>query len=140
MKSSEQLLWSALRPAFRQEGALVLRVENIVEDGFPDVVMQHPEAGLLLIELKSRPDAPKKITSLALGKNYGLRQSQKNWWLEFTRHGGKGYIVSQIAGLYYAHAGADADAINYWTLEEFCDAVEICTNTASQLVKRLIEK
>lgn len=121
MRKPEQRLWDALRPALRQAGFVTTRVENSVDDGFPDVIAQHRACGFVPIELKAREQPPERITSKALADRYGLRKSQLNWWLAFGDAGGVGWIVTRLGRINYLHSGAHAQRINAMSFEEFCD-------------------
>lgn len=128
-RTPEQRLWDVLRPKLQAEQVRALRVENRMEDGFPDVFCQHMVGGITLLETKARPEAPKRITSLALGDKYGLRQSQKNWWLAFNWFNGaqqsaRGLIVSRIGTGVWAHNAKLSDRINLMSFEEFCDEAD----------------
>lgn len=66
------------------------------------------------LELKSVAAFPKRATTPVLGikSKKGLRLSQRNWWLEWTRHGGKGFIVVEVGGSVYSFPSLLFDAIN----------------------------
>lgn len=122
-RKPEQQLWDRLRPAFQAAGVRALRVENMLDDGFPDIITQHSVGGFVFIETKSRVEPPVRVTSLALGKSFGLRLSQRNWWLEFLQAGGRaGLIVTRMGDLVYAHESRLADELNHMSMERFCDS------------------
>lgn len=126
-RKPEQRLWDLLRPAFLKVRLNAMRVENLVDDGFPDIVVQSQSSRITFIETKARPEPPKRTTSIMLGDKYGLSQSQRNWWLRYNQFGGRrGLIVTRIGegsmGIIYAHCASAADDLNKMTLEEFCDS------------------
>ena len=88
-RKPEQKLWDLLRPSFAAHGLIAMRVENMLDDGFPDIVVQGADSHITFIETKARPDVPTKPGNLALGDKYGLRTSQRNWWLRYARRGGR---------------------------------------------------
>lgn len=121
-RKPEQKLWDLLRPAIKGAKCRPIRVENLVEEGFPDILVQHSITGWTFIETKARPSPPARITSRALGATYGLSLQQRNWWKDYTDWGGRrGLIVSRIGKLVFAHDAIEADDINAMTYEEFCD-------------------
>lgn len=135
MNGPESNAWKLLRPALRRAGILGMRVENMLDDGFPDVVAQNNIRGTLFVELKARPDVPRQATNLALGKKYGLRQSQLNWWLEARRCGAQGLIVSRLGSLFFAHDEIWSDDINAWSYEAFCD--HACARSIDEIIMEM---
>lgn len=119
MRQPEQLLWDALRPKFDAAGFMAKRVENMVEEGFPDCFVKPPSAPAALLELKANPNPPKRMASLALGKKRGLRTEQRNWWLEYKMHSGRGWIVTSMGGVVFAHGPEHADNLNWMSYEHF---------------------
>lgn len=121
-RGPENKFWDALRPRLALAGIRSVRVENMLEDGFPDVVCQCKQTHITLLELKARTSVPVSQRSLAMGADHGLRLSQRNWWLEYNNFGGRrGLIVSRVGGLVFAHSAVWADQFNGWTFAEFCD-------------------
>ena len=139
MRKPEQRLWDALRPALQQAGFVATRVENSVDDGFPDIIAQQRSCGFVPIELKARERPPKRITSKALAQRYGLRRSQLNWWLAFGSAGGVGWIVTRLGSINYLHRGADSQRINDMTFEEFCDCA-IAMGSVHDIVAGMLKR
>lgn len=109
----------------------------MLEDGFPDIVCQRKNA-VAFVETKARIGLPVRITSVMLGEKYGLRQSQKNWWLDYNLRGGKlGFIVTRAQQFTWTHSSAYADALNGMTFEEFCDTA--CARTIDESVRTILE-
>lgn len=129
-RQPEQKLWDLLRPALRAAGLRAMRVENMLDDGFPDVVVQGARPSITFIETKARPDAPTKPGNLALGDKYGLRLSQRNWWLAYRLHNGRrGLVVSRVGTLIYAHDAALHDELNRMRFDDFCDCALAASTT-----------
>lgn len=138
-RKPEQRLWDLLRTPLRAAGLRPLRVENVVDDGFPDIIIQGASSDVGFIETKARPDVPRSPGSLALGAKYGLRTSQRNWWLEYwLQNGRRGMVVSRVGTLVYAHSVAMAEEINRMTFAEFCD--EAIAAGVAQVVKLASER
>jgi hypothetical protein len=124
MRKAEQRLWDLIRPKLSAAHIMSRRVENVVDEGFPDVLLVPRGAPMAVAELKARPVAPVRHTSLALGEAYGLRQSQKNWWLEFTQQLGHGIIIAKVGAIVYGFDAIRAQSINAMSFEEFCDTAD----------------
>ena len=77
MKVDEKRLMVALRLAAKGRRVWVQRVENIVVDGTPDVLLIAPCGRHVWVELKVAT-RPKRATTPVLGAR-GMRQEQINW-------------------------------------------------------------
>lgn len=119
-RKPEQRLWDTLRPRLVRAGLRALRVENLLDDGFPDAVVQSRATHLTLLELKARPCPPSSPHAAAMGAAYGLRLSQRNWWLAYRlMGGGRGLIVARVGAQVYAHDARHAEEYNIWRAPEF---------------------
>lgn len=109
MRLKEQRLWDRFRkhvaPHVRLE-----RIENRASDGMPDVLACF--AGVTtFVELKAADAYPARNTTPILGRA-GLRQSQKNWFLEWSKAGGRGRILIAVERDLFLIRGVRADAVN----------------------------
>lgn len=77
MKVDEKRLMTALRLAAQGRRTWVQRVENVVVDGTPDVLLISPCGRHVWVELKVAT-RPKRATTPVLGAR-GMRQEQINW-------------------------------------------------------------
>ena len=105
----EQRLYDAFKK-LKPKSVKLERVENMVHDGTPDVLIKVPGA-FVFLELKS-PIAPKRKTTRLLGTE-GLRQSQKNWFCEAECLNLPAYILIRDSNNnVYLVEGATADFVN----------------------------
>lgn len=117
MRKQEQKLWDRMRHALKDQVYLE-RIENVVTPGRPDVDVMHN--GITLpVELKSIPAWPRKSTTPVLGRAHGLSQNQLNWWLQWQRWGGRGFILVSVAGELFAMPGKFSEEINSCNVAHF---------------------
>lgn len=109
MRKQEQKLWDRMRHCLKDHVYLE-RVENVVNPGRPDVDTLW-EGIVLPIELKALENFPKRLTTPVLGDR-GLNQNQLNWWLNWRRWGGSGFIVIGISGALCAVPAKYSDEVN----------------------------
>jgi len=128
-RKPEQILWDRMRGKLASSVLSLHRIENIVEDGMPDVIAQSkPMIGVerkfgrtTFIELKVAPALPSRRTTQLLSDKNGLRLAQRNWLLNWTNYGGRSLVVIGIAGNSDYHIcvpGREYDAINGKTVDE----------------------
>lgn len=121
-RKPEQILWDRMRGQLGLD-FLLKRIENIVDDGMPDVVCQsrhrpHPPkspSSTTFIELKVAHRLPVRDNTQLLSNENGLRQSQKNWLLDWSKYGGRSWVLIGIAGdskFHIAVPGMHGDHIN----------------------------
>jgi len=93
----------------------------------PDVVVQSLpiprtfRGATTFVELKVAPSVPKRLATRLLPAGKGLRQSQKNWLLEWTKFGGRAFVLIGIGDdpdLYVAVPGPHHDEINDASFQE----------------------
>lgn len=87
MKTKESALASALIKKWRD--VFFVRLENLQRSGVPDLIIAKG-GRTFFVELKSCNE-PKKESSQLL--NYGLNQSQLNFFLEFKNKGNFGFLL-----------------------------------------------
>lgn len=87
MKTKESALASALIKKWRD--VFFVRLENLQMSGVPDLIISKG-GRTFFVELKSCNE-PKKESSQLL--NYGLNQSQLNFFLEFKNKGNFGFLL-----------------------------------------------
>lgn len=92
--ASESQLWNTLRKVLTQVD--VSRVENLVEDGMPDVNGCH-EGCEFWIELKQLDEWPKRKSTKV---KVGMRPSQLRWIANRGRAGGNVHVLAQVDKTY----------------------------------------
>jgi hypothetical protein len=109
VRKQEQKLWDRMRHSLKDQVYLE-RIENVVNPGRPDVDVLWN--GIVLpVELKALENFPLRPTTPVLGGK-GLNQNQLNWWLNWRRWGGSGFIVVGIAGELFAVPAKFSDDVN----------------------------
>ena len=120
MREKEQKLWDVVRKRLPVSIMMAERIENAVGTGGPDV-RTLCRGTHRAIELKAVDALPKRATTRVLGDD-GVSIAQKNWWLDYTKHGGVGVILIGIGGgtsrEFIAVGGEHADAVNGWCIQE----------------------
>ena len=109
MRKKEQKLWDRMRHCLKDKVYLE-RVENVISPGRPDVDAMW-EGITLPLELKALEQYPVRTSTQVLGRE-GLNQNQMNWWLNWRRWGGSGFIVVGVEMDVFAVPGILADEIN----------------------------
>lgn len=115
---TEASLWDRMR---RGVGALARvdfqRVENMIEDGTPDVnyCCEHGREGW--IELKYRDVIPARASTAVFRFN-GLRDSQVDWITRRSEHGGRVWIFAQVSDHLLLVGGEHAERFNLMTLSQ----------------------
>lgn len=112
MRKQEQKLWDRMRHCLKDKVYLE-RVENVVNPGRPDVDVLW-DGVVLPIELKALEAFPQRASTPVLGGK-GLNQNQLNWWLNWRRWGGSGFIVAGVAGEIFAVPAKFSDEVNGFT-------------------------
>lgn len=109
MRKQEQRLWDRMRHALKDKIYLE-RIENVVNPGRPDIDALW--AGIVLpIELKVADGWPMRDATPVLGRK-GLNQNQLNWWLNWKRWGGSGFILVGIQGELFSIPATLSDQVN----------------------------
>lgn len=126
MRKPEQWLWDALRShAAKDQSVYFERIENVVGDGMPDVVAlaDGPLSVTSFVELKARTTWPVRKDTPVFTDDTGMRVSQINWHLNWTRRGGNSYVLIGVGVLrqrqLFLLSGALAPGINRMTKHEF---------------------
>lgn len=119
LRLPEQKLWDKMRKALTSEGGIYMeRVENLVNEGTPDVSMATMHLGGFWTELKAQDVLPERATSKVLGSK-GLNPHQKNWHLDWRRNGGRSFILVGIEQReFLLLGGIDHDSVNDWNINQ----------------------
>lgn len=115
MRLQEQKLWDRMRHSLKDK-VYMERVENVVNPGRPDVDVLW-NGVVLPIELKAIEGWPVKASTAVLGGR-GLNQNQLNWWLNWKRWGGFGFILVGVDGDIFAIPGTQSDLVNKMNSKE----------------------
>jgi hypothetical protein len=115
MRKKEQKLWDRMRHSLKDHVYLE-RVENVVNPGRPDVDTLW-EGIVLPVELKALENFPQRPGTPVLGGK-GLNQNQLNWWLNWRRWGGLGFIVVSVEGELFVVPAQFSDQINSFNRQE----------------------
>lgn len=123
MRKQEQRLWDRMR-AHRPPTVRLERIENGLAAGIPDVhALCHGVT--VWVELKAREVPPARASTPLLGGD-GLSAEQRNWHLEYARHGGRSMILIGVGkgrtAQQFLLSGALADDINSMPLGLIADA------------------
>lgn len=113
MRLPEQRLWDCMRNALRDSFYLE-RIENVVMPGRPDVDVMH-RGVIIPVELKAKLRPPTRCTTPVLGNSDGLNPNQLNWWLQWNKRGGSGFILVKIGNVLSAIPAALSEQVNAMT-------------------------
>jgi hypothetical protein len=116
---SEAGMWDTMRDKLaRLPDLTIMRVENVVCDGTPDV--NYCLGGVEgWIELKHRADPPKREATPVFPDGLGLRFAQKLWLAERAASGGRCWIMSRVGrGTWLIHHGSWAFTFNHMSMKE----------------------
>lgn len=130
MRKQEQKLWDRMRHSLKDHVYLE-RIENVVNPGRPDVDTLW-DGVVLPVELKALETFPKRDATPVLGGS-GLNQNQLNWWLNWRRWGGSGFVVIGIAGELFAVPAKFSDDVNYFTRSQLANF----KTTWQELIKQI---
>lgn len=116
MRKKEQRLWDTMK-SNQPVGFWLIRVENYVAVGMPDVYIVTPRGLGVWVELKA-PIAPKRRSTRWLGTE-GVNPDQKNFHIKAARKGLPSYIVARDdRGRLVMVEGLHSDEINDLTYDE----------------------
>lgn len=120
MRLKEQQLWDAMRRGVNSAEVRLERLENLASVGMPDIVALS-FGRVTMVENKAVHEFPKRASTRVFGAD-GLSIAQRNWLLDWTRHGGESLIVAGVgAGVgrrLYAVEGRLADVFNAMTRDD----------------------
>lgn len=96
MKGGEARLWTRMRAGII-DLCWVQRVENMVGEGVPDVILHRKTDGCCaFVELKYRPEMPARASTPVFKGDYGLRRpDQVAWNYSRGESGAKVWILGQ---------------------------------------------
>lgn len=80
MRLKEQKVWDSMKRNAPKTGVVMERIENVVGDGIPDVLVGVRPERWTFVELKAAI-CPKRSSTPLMGKD-GLRPSQVNWHIK----------------------------------------------------------
>lgn len=133
MRLPEQRLWDGMRNALRDSFYLE-RIENVVMPGRPDVDVMH-RGVIIPVELKVRVRPPTRCTALALGKSGGLNPNQLNWWLQWNKRGGSGFILAKVGATLSAIPATMSELVNEMTYADLAQ-YEVDWHDLKDLIRR----
>lgn len=135
MRRTEQKLWDRMRAAIDPQRVHLERIENLVGVGIPDVLAL--ACGIVTFcELKAIAAPKARATTPLLGAAKGLSPEQRNWHMEWARHGGRSLVVVGVGPkTLYVIDGKLADFVNGYTVLQM-NHLSLATNW-SQLQRRL---
>ena len=117
MRLKEQRLWDSMKKAMPRH-LWPQRIENVVGDGIPDVLVMAPRDVTSWVELKA-PIRPKRARTPLLGAKEGLRQSQINWHLKAATKNAATYIlIRDDHKAIFMIPGRYADEVNNMAIHE----------------------
>lgn len=131
MRLPEQRLWDRARPQLAARGLRMRRIENVVDEGMPDVLVRAggvPHDVVTMVELKEVVSPPKRSTTPLLGDKKGLSVAQRNWHLWWRDSaparrpaaGGRSAILVGVGSdIVLCVPGRYADVVNGWTLGDW---------------------
>src|SRR4051812_8876007 len=93
MRLKEQRLWDRMR-GHRPPDVRLERVENMLDEGFPDVVVKAPEAVPSMCELKAMLMLPVRVSTPVFGDKEGLTVGQRNWLNDWHKHNGRAVVLA----------------------------------------------
>lgn len=115
-RKTEQRLWDRMRAAIDPQRVHLERVENLVGAGIPDVLALAGGA-VTWCELKAIAAPKARAATPLLGAAKGLNTDQRNWHLEWARHGGRSLVVVGVGPkTLYVIDGKLADFVNSYTV------------------------
>lgn len=136
MRKQEQKLWDRMRHSLKDQ-VYMERVENVVNPGRPDVDTLW-DGIVLPIELKALDAFPKRPMTPVLG-GAGLNQNQLNWWLNWKRWGGSGFIVVGIEGQFlFAVPAKYSDQVNNFNRLELSNFVVTWQELITQIKQEAV--
>lgn len=114
MKKPEGRLWQRMRPGIAPF-AFAQRIENVVGEGVPDVVLHSRTNGrCAFVELKCRPIAPVRSSTPIFKGDYGLNPDQIAWIYERASAGAAIFILGQCADeLWLVHGQFSRELATY---------------------------
>jgi len=121
MRLKEQRLWDRMR-GHRPPDVRLERVENMLDEGFPDVMVKAPDAPVIMCELKATAMLPARMSTPVFGEKEGLTVGQRNWLLDWYKHDGRAVVLCSAcegaAALHWVIPASLADAFNDMNIRE----------------------
>ena len=137
MRTPEQKLWDRTRPRFQRAGLFVERIENVANEGNFDLHYLTDAGASGWVELKAVSDWPAWASTPVLHK-YGLSRSQRNWALNYRKHGGRlAYALVGVGRDILLFGGSRLDHLNTYAAAEFRAAA--CADNWVDVMRRLGE-
>lgn len=120
MRLKEQRLWDVMLRHSKGTSAWLLRMENVVGEGTPDVYVVMPHGRASWVELKA-PTRPVRDSTRLLGAE-GLNQHQINWHVKAHSMGVMSYVlIRDDAGRLFLVEGVYADELNEMPTHELAE-------------------
>lgn len=118
MKGGEARLWQRMRAGIVDQ-CFVQRIENMVGEGVPDVVLHSRCDGKeAWCELKYRPEAPARTTTPIFKGDHGLRPEQVSWIHGRAAVGARIYIIGQCDNSLWLIHGRHARELEAMTITD----------------------
>lgn len=135
MRLPEQKLWDRFRRAISDD-ILAQRVENLVGQGWPDVLtLGGPDGFVAWVELKAVESKPARASTRVLGDKKGLSRDQRNWFFEWHRFGGNCFVLVAVGREHFLVPGGLADQVNDMTMADLAQVA--CARTWQEIIERL---
>ena len=121
MRQHEQKLWDTMKR--RLLGRKMWRVENAVWTGMPDLITLDSGRSAW-VELKAPAEPKRPTTAVLKAADHPLTAEQINFHLDWTREGGRSWILirTRPSLTLFLIEGALADEVNGMTMSDLAQA------------------
>lgn len=114
----EARLWARMREGVKPF-AFAQRLENLVGEGVPDVVLHSRVNGCCaFVELKCRPELPVRSSTPVFAGQYGLRPEQIAWIYSRAESGARVWILAQGGDFLWLVHGRWARELGSWAIAD----------------------